>query len=149
MNVGRVIHVATLVSLLIGGLGLIVAILNHRDQVKTQIFLAWSARYDELLQHASSALWISCSRTQSSERRDDVIISMMGFCTLVSLTYFLFRQHRISKQMWNLMRRSAERRFQKPAFVREWEHLRAEFEAFSEFVPLVTSTHRMSNSVHA
>jgi len=146
MNVGQVIHLATLVSLLMGGLGLVVAILNHREQVKTQIFLALSARYDELLQHASSALWISSSRTQSSERRDDVIISMMRFCTLVSLTYFLFRQHRISKQMWDLMLRSAERRFQSPAFMREWGHLRAEFEAFPEFVSLVTSMHRMSSN---
>ena len=147
MNVGQLIHLATLVSLLMGGLGLVVAILNHREQVKTQIFLALSARYDELLQHSPAALWLSCSRTQSSEPRDDVIISMMRFCTLVSLTYFLFREHRISRQMWELMLRSAERRFQSPVFMREWEHLRTEFEAFPEFVSLVTSMHRTPSNV--
>ena len=134
-----------LVSLLMGGLGLVVAILNHREQVKTQIFLALSARYDELLQNSSSALWLSCSRTQSSERTDDVIISMMRFCTLVSLTFFLFRERRISKRMWDLMLRSAERRFRSPVFMREWGHLRAEFEAFPEFVSLVASMHRISS----
>jgi len=146
MNVGQVIHLATLVSLLMGGLGLVVAILNHREQVKTQIFLALSARYDELLKDSSSALWLNKPPgTEISEGNDNAIISMMRFCTLVSLTYFLFREHRISKQMWDLMLRSAERRFRSPVFMRKWEHLRAEFEAFPEFVTLVTSTHRMSS----
>ena len=147
MNLGQVIHLATLVSLLMGGLGVAVAILNHREQVKTQIFLALSARYDELLQHSPSALWLNNSRRQSSERSEDLIISMMRFCTLVSLAYYLFRERRISRQMWELMLRSAERRFRSPAFMREWVHLRAEFEAFPEFVSLVTSVHRRSPSI--
>jgi len=146
MNVGQVIHVATLVSLLMGGLGVVFAILNHREQVKTQIFLALSARYDELLKDSSSALWLNKPPgTDISEGTDDVFISMMRFCTLVSLTYFLFREHRISKPMWELMLRSAERRFRSPAFIPKWEHLRAEFEAFPEFISLVTSIHRMSS----
>ena len=146
MNVGQVIHLATLVSLLMGGLGVVVAIVNHREQVKTQIFLALSARYDELLKDSSSALWLNNSpATQISEEADDVFISMMRFCTLVSITYFLFREHRISKPMWELMLRSAERRFQSPAFMRKWDHLRAEFEAFPEFISLVASMHRLSS----
>jgi hypothetical protein len=40
------------------------------------------------------------------------------------------------------MLRSAERRFRSPLFVREWAHLRDEFESFPEFVSLVTSMHR-------
>jgi len=72
-----------------------------------------------------------------------VITSMLRFCTLVSLTYLLFRERRIPKGMWELMLRSAERRFRSPLFVREWEHLRTEFESFPEFVALVTSVHRM------
>ena len=35
--------------------------------------------------------------------------------------------------------RSTERRMRTPLFVREWEHLRSEFESFPEFVELVTS----------
>lgn len=143
MNVGQIIHLATLVSLLMGGLGVVVAIRNHREQVKTQIFLALSARYDELLQHSPSALWLNNSWRESAERSEHLIISIMRFCTLVSLAYYLFRERRISKQMWELLLRSAERRFRSPVFIREWEQLRAEFEAFPEFVALVTSMHRI------
>ena len=66
-------------------------------------------------------------------------MSALRFCTLVSLTYYLFLERHIPKRMWHLMRRTAERRMRSPLFVREWEHLRSEFESFPEFVELVTS----------
>jgi hypothetical protein len=142
MNFGHAIQYATLLSLLMGGLGVGVAVLNHREQVKTQIFLAMSARYDELLKNSAAGLWLSGPLgSELPERTDELIISMLRFCTLVSLTHLLFREGRIPKRMWDLMLRSAERRFRSPLFMREWEHLRNEFEAFPEFVTLVTSLH--------
>lgn len=144
MNIGHVIQYATLLSLLMGGLGLVVAVLNHREQVKTQVFLAMSAQYDEVLKNSSARFWLSLPPGRElPERTDDLSISTLRFCTLVSLTYLLFREHRIPKRMWELMLRSAERRFRSPLFVREWEHLRTEFESFPEFVSLVASVHRM------
>ena len=140
MNIGEIIHCATLISLLMGALGLVVAVVNHRQQVKTQIFLALSARYDELLQNSETALWLSSpAGAELPERTDELVISMLRFCTLVSVTHLLFREHRIPKGMWELMLHSAERRFRSPLFMREWEHLRTEFESFPEFVTLVTS----------
>jgi hypothetical protein len=144
MHIGQIIQYTTLFSVLMGGLGLAVAVLIHRAQLKTQIFLALYAHYDELLKNSSARFWLSVPPgTEIPERTEDVIISMMRFCTLVSLAYLLFREHRIQKQMWELMLRSAERRFRNPLFMREWEHLRAEFEPFPEFVALVSSAHRM------
>ena len=125
---------------------MVVAVLNHREQVKTQIFLAMSAQYDELLKNSSAEFWLSVPLdTELPEQRtDDLTISMLRFCTLVSLTYLLFCERRIPKPMWELMLRSAERRFRSPLFVREWEHLRTEFESFPEFVTLVASVQHMS-----
>jgi hypothetical protein len=148
MNFGHAIQYATLLSLLMGGLGVVVAVLNHREQVKTQIFLAMSSQYDELLKNSSAEFWLSVPvGTELPERTDDLTISMLRFCTLVSLTYLLFIEHRIPKRMWELMLRSAERRFRSPLFMREWEHLRTEFEAFPEFITLVTSLHRLQSHV--
>jgi hypothetical protein len=59
----------------------------------------------------------------------------------------LFCERRIPKRMWELMLRSADRRFRSPLFVREWEHLRTEFESFPEFVALVASVHRMPTHI--
>lgn len=141
---GRILQYATLFSVMMGALGLVVAVLIHRAQVKTQVFLALSTRYDELLTNSSADLWMSFPRCAAlPERTDELIISMMRFCTLVSLTYFLFLERRIPKRMWELMLRSAERRFRSPLFMREWEHIRSEFESFPEFVALVRSVHNL------
>jgi hypothetical protein len=148
MTIAHVVQFTTLFSLLMGGLGVVVAVLNHREQVKTQIFLAMSAQYEELLKNSSAEFWLSVPPgAELPERTDNLTMSMLRFCTLVSLTYLLFREHRIPKRMWELMQRSAERRFRSPLFVREWEHLRIEFESFPEFVSLVTSVHRMPTHV--
>ena len=140
MNVTAIIQFAGLFSALVGSLGLAVAFFIHREQVKTQIFLALSARYDDLL-HSSSDVWLRVSTDQAvvPERTHEITISALRFCTLVSLTYFLFLDRRIPKRMWHLMLRSAEQRMRTPLFIREWEHLRSEFESFPEFVELVTS----------
>ena len=141
MNVQVIIQYAALLSLLVGSLGLAVAFFIHREQVKTQIFLALSARYDELLHSSSASVWLSVPTegTLVAERSHEVTISALRFCTLVSLAYFLFLDRRIPKRMWHLMLRSAERRMRSRLFVREWGHLRSEFESFPAFVELVTS----------
>jgi hypothetical protein len=121
MNFGHIIQYATLLSLLMGGLGVVVAVLNHREQVKTQIFLAMSVQYDELLKNSSAAFWMSPPLgTEFPERTDELMISMLRFCTLVSLTHLLYLERRIPRRMWELMLRSAERPFRSPLFVLEW-----------------------------
>lgn len=140
INVGSMLQYATLFSLLIGGLGLAVATFHHRQQMKTQIFLALSARYDESLHSSSAEVWLSIPyHTALPERTKDLTISALRFCTLVSLTYYLFRDCQIPKPMWKLMLRSTERRLRSPLFAREWEVLRSKFESFPEFVRLVNS----------
>ena len=148
MHIGHIIQYAALFSVLMGGLGVVVAVLNHREQVKMQIFLAMSAQYDELLKNPSAEFWLTVPPGEElPERTDNLTISMLRFCTLVSLTYLLFREHRIPKRMWELMFRSAERRFRSPLFVREWEYLTTEFESFPEFVSLINSVHRMPTHI--
>jgi hypothetical protein len=88
MSLQHIIQFATLFSVLVGGLGLAVAFVIHREQVKTQIFLALYAKYDELLQSSSAGLWLSVpAGTNLPERTEDSTISAIRFCTLVSLTY--------------------------------------------------------------
>ena len=141
MNASAIIQFAGLFSAIVGSLGLAVAFFIHREQVKTQIFLALSARYDELLHSSSAGVWLLVPTDDAAvpERTHEITISALRFCTLVSLTYFLFLDHRIPKRMWHLMLRSAEQRMRSPLFIREWGLLRSEFESFPEFVDLVTS----------
>jgi len=121
MHIAHVLQYATLLSLLMGGLGLVVAVVNHREQAKTQIFLAMSAQYNELLKSSSAGFWLDVSPgTELPEQAGDSTITMLRFCTLVSMTYLLFLERRIPGRMWELMLSSAERRFRSPFFMREW-----------------------------
>lgn len=150
MHIENIVRYATLLSLAMGGIGLAVAVLNRREQVKTQIFLALSARYDDLLKSSAVGLWLSVPPgAELPERTDDLTISILRFCTLVSITYLLFLERRIPTRMWELMLRNAERRFRSPLFVREWKHLRTEFEGFPEFLRLVTSVQRSHAQVES
>jgi hypothetical protein len=147
MSLEYIIHYATLFWLLIGGISVAAAVVIHREQVKTEIFLALSARYDELLQSASTDFWLGMpGSTMLPERSEGLAILALRFCTLVSLGYYLFREHRIPKRMWLLLLSSAERRIRSPLFVREWEHLRSEFESYPEFVALVASVQQVKGT---
>jgi hypothetical protein len=148
MQPGSILQYATLLSLLIGGIGVAVAVVIHRDQVKTQVFLEVSARYDALMQ-SSMGLWTNSTADATlPARTDDMTISALRFCILVSLTYFLFQERHIPERMWTLMLRSAERKMRSQLFVREWEYLKDEFESFPEFVELVTSVHCGTDPVY-
>jgi hypothetical protein len=143
MNIEVILRYATLLWLLLGGVSVLVAFIIHREQVKTQIFLALSARYDDWMQTCATAFWSSTlAETTPPNRSNDLTISALRLCVLVSLAYYLFREHHIPKRMWELFLRAAERRMRTPLFAREWEHIRCEFEAFPEFVALVTSVQR-------
>ena len=96
IHIGHILQYATLLSILMGGLGLVVAVGIHREQAKTQIFLAMSAQYSELLKNSSAGFRLSVPPgTELPERTDELIISMLRFCTLVSMTYLLFLEGRI------------------------------------------------------
>ena len=82
MNFGHAIQHATLLSLLMGGLGVVVAVLNHRVQVKTQIFLAMSAQYDELLKNSSAVFWLSVPVGTELPRRAPMAGSLLCTDTL-------------------------------------------------------------------
>ena len=120
MHIAHVLQYATLLSLLMGGLGLVVAVVNHREQAKTQIFLAMSAQYNELLKSSSAGFWLGVPPdTDLPEQTGDLTITMLRFCTLVSMTYLLFLERRVPGRMWQLMLSSAELRFRSPFFMRE------------------------------
>jgi hypothetical protein len=140
MSLVLILQYATLLWILISGVSVAVAFLSHREQVKTQVFLALSARYDEWIQSCPTAFWPNTlPDTTLPNRSKELTISVLRLCTLVSVAYYLFRERRIPKQMWELLLRAAERRMRSPLFAREWEHVKCEFEAFPEFVKLVAS----------
>jgi hypothetical protein len=133
-----IVQYASLISLAVGILGLGIAVLIHRQQVTTQIFLELSARYDALLHTSSFGVWMS-TEAQLPAATHELTAYVLRYCSLVSFSYFLFRRRRIPRKMWALMLPSIERTLRSPLFVREWKTVRSEFQSFPDFMALVTS----------
>ena len=58
MHVTSLLQYATLFWVLLGALSVAVAVVVHREQVNTQIFLEMSGRYDELLRSVPADFWL-------------------------------------------------------------------------------------------
>jgi len=141
MSLNSIVQYATLFSLMIGILGLAIAIVIHRQQVTTQIFLAVSDRYDELLKTSPTGLWMTRGRSEADlpEPSDEITISVLRHYGHFSFSYFLFRQGRIPANMWKLLLPSMQHTLLSPLFVREWKVLRFDFETFPDFIAFVRS----------
>jgi hypothetical protein len=133
-----IIQYATLISLVVGILGLATAVSINRQQVTTQIFLELSARYDALLNTFPVGVWTS-TEAQLPAPTDELTVSVLRYCSLVSFSYYLFQVRRIPKKMWALMLPSVARRLRSPLFVREWKAVKSEFESFPDFLDLIMS----------
>jgi hypothetical protein len=88
MSTQVVVQYATLVSLGVGVLGLATAVLIHRQQVTTQIFLELSARYDALLHSSPVGVWTS-TEGQLPAPTDELTTSVLRYCSLLSFSYLL------------------------------------------------------------
>ncbi len=138
MSTQVIVQYGTLVSLGIGVLGLAAAVLIHRRQVTTQIILELSARYDALLHSLPAGVWTK-GEGQLPAATDEVTTSILRYCSLASLSYFLFQRGNIPRNVWELVLPSVVRTLRSPLFLREWGIVRSEFESFPDFVAFVTS----------
>jgi hypothetical protein len=124
---------ATLFSVAIGLIGVAIALLVHRQQLTTQIFLAVFSRYDELLESSSASFWASLlPETELPEPNEELSISVLRYYNNVLFTFFLHKWGRIPARLWKLILPALRRRLRSPAFVREWNALQVEFEHVPE-----------------
>jgi hypothetical protein len=140
-----IIQYTTLISLGVGILGLGIAVLIHRQQAATQIFLELSARYDALLHTSSFGVWMS-TEAQLPAATHELTAYVLRYCSLVYFCYFMFQQRRIPKKMWTLMLPSIERTLRSPLFVREWKTISFEFQSFPDFFALVEAAQEKSRT---
>lgn len=138
MKLIDILQYATLFSLGIGLLGVAISLLNSRQQLTTQIFLALFARYDELLENSSAGYWASLlAETDLPETTQELSISVLRYYNNVYFMFFLHRWGRIPPKLWKLILPAVGRRLRSPAFVREWKVLQTDFEHLPEFSAFV------------
>lgn len=131
-------------TLVIGSLGIWVAMLTQRRQLNGQMFIEVSGRFQELLRLFPTEAWLA-NRSPSHPLpppSQEVTDCTLYCLQLIADVYHLHQGGYISKHLWRLWEREIKHTLAGPIFQREWEGLAAEFTHNPEFVQYIETLMR-------
>jgi hypothetical protein len=131
-------------TLIIGSLGIWVAMLAQRRQLNGQMFIEVSGRFQELLRLFPTNAWLA-NRDPSHPLPppSQEITDCTLYCLqLIADVYHLQQGGYISKHLWRLWEREIKHTLSGPVFQREWEGLAAEFNHNPDFVQYIKTLMR-------
>ena len=135
-------------TLLIGTLGIGVALRNQHRQLNAQMFVEFSRRFDDLLRLFPTEAWLANRNPgqplpPASQELTDCTLYCVQF---ISDVYYLHKGGYISRQLWLLWEREIKRTLRGPLFQREWERVASEFShdcAFLQYINALTNRKRL------
>jgi hypothetical protein len=128
-------------TLVIGSLGIWVAMLNQRRQLNAQMFIEVSGRFQQLLREFPTEAWLANRNPahplppQSHEITDCTLYCFQ----LIADVYHLQKGGYISKNLWSRWEREIKHILAGPVFQREWEVLADEFTHNHEFLEYINT----------
>jgi hypothetical protein len=123
-------------AVLVGGVGIAVALVNQRRQLNAQMFIEFSKRFEELLRLFPTEAWLANRKSgqelpPSSKEITECVLYCLQF---VADVYHLHEAGYISNRLWKLWEREIRRTLKGPLFVREWNAVAEEFSHDKEFL---------------
>lgn len=138
-------------TLLVGSLGIFVALRNQHRQLNAQMFIEFSGRFQELLRLFPTEAWLANRNPSqplppSSQELTDCTLYTIQF---IADVYYLHKGGYISKNLWTLWEREIKNTLTGRVFQREWEGVSAEFAHSRDFVHYVNTMMRCKRSQQA
>lgn len=126
-------------TLVLGSLGVWVAMLNQRRQLNAQMFITISGRFQELLRLFPTEAWLANRSTnQPIPPRSHEITDCTLYCLqLIAEVYHLRQGRYISNKLWRAWEREIKHTLTGRIFRREWESLEVEFSHNDEFLKYI------------
>ena len=123
-------------TLILGSLGVWVAMFNQRKQLNAQMFIEVSGRFQELLRLFPTEAWLANRNpSQPLPPRSREITDCTLYCLqLVADVYHVHQSGYISKALWNAWEREIKHILDGRVFRREWEGLEVEFSHNEDFL---------------
>ena len=123
-------------TLLLGCLGIWVAMFNQRRQLNAQMFIEVSGRFQELLRMFPTEAWLANRNTsQPLPPPSPQITDCTLYCLqLIADVYHVRQGGYISKALWNAWEREIKHILDGRIFRREWEGLAVEFSHNEDFL---------------
>ena len=116
-------------TLILGSLGVWVAMFNQRRQLNAQIFIEMSRRFQDVLRMFPTEAWLA-NRNPSAPLPppSQEITDCTLYCIqLVADVYHLRQGRYISKRIWSAWEREIRHTLEGPVFQREWKTVAVEF----------------------
>lgn len=137
------IQSATLVSLILGFLGLINTINSYRRQMNVQILMKYTERYERILdQFPHDALTARFNAKILPPASEQLTLCVLKYLNLCSEEFYLTKHGYLSPSLWRIWEGDLKRIIRSPLLQREWPALRTEFLSHKEFLDYVEDTQR-------
>jgi hypothetical protein len=126
-------------TLVLGSLGIWIAMINQRRQLNAQMFITISGRFQELLRLFPTEAWLANrSATHPIPPRSPEITDCTLYCLqLVADVYHLRQGRYISNKLWYAWEREIKHILAGRIFIREWEWLEVEFSHNENFLKYI------------
>jgi hypothetical protein len=138
------VQLGQLGTLVVGSVGICVALVNQHRQLNAQMFIEFSGRFQELLRLFPTEAWLANRNPSQSlpERSQELTDSTLYCMQFIADVYQLHKVGYISKRLWMLWEREIRQTLTGPVFQREWEGVLAEFTHTSEFLRYINALMR-------
>ena len=130
------VQYATLGTLIIGFISLVVWARIYRKQVNAQIVIELSARYASMFQSLPEKLWVARLNSDQPlpEQRAEFAVAALQYAAIVVFTYHLRERGYLARDVWAIFQAEHQQTVASPWFVREWNVVKREFGMYPNFI---------------
>ena len=125
MDAKTIIQLATLMSVMIGVVGLWVSVRAYRRQVNAQFLLQYTSRVDDIMHSMPRYIWAAhlVPSQDLPPPSEELTINMLRCFNFMSQMHFFCRKGYLPPSTWRASSALFTRMLQSPLFVREWHRL--------------------------
>ncbi|QWV92366.1 hypothetical protein KP004_14270 [Geomonas oryzisoli] len=144
MHTYYVIQIATLASCIAGIASIIFGIFIYKRQSNIQVFIAYTKRYEEVMQFfpheaISARLDSDCSLPPESQ---ELTLAVLKYLNLCSEEFYLWKSRYLCSKIWAIWEDELKRTLSSPLYCREWPKVKNEFESYPAFLEFIQKVQR-------
>ena len=128
---------ATLVTLVLGFIGVVVAIWSHRKAVYAQIVTHYSTRFEEAIDKMPITIWMCEESDEIPPRTPELTACMVKYFNLTFEEWYMRKRGYFPADLWRIWKTDIQMFLADPVVLREWEALADRFahhRAFDKFI---------------
>jgi hypothetical protein len=133
MTTDTFLQVAQLGTILIGSLGIAVAMRSHRRQLNAQMFIEFSSRFQHVVRLLPAEAWIADGHRPIPPPSPELTTHCLQLFHLVANLYHLHKQGYISRDLWRPAQLGIKRILEHQLFQREWFSVEPAFSHVPEY----------------